>query len=120
MSAGTCFYLETGAGRIPAKEFIISLEPASRRKFFAVRGLLEVFGYALREPHVKYLGQKIFELRWTGREGAFRELYFFVESGNVIFTNGFMKKTMQTPEREIAFAVRSREAYLHGRMRGIL
>lgn len=115
MSRIASCYLETGAGRVPAKEFIESLGPASRRKFFAVKGLLEELGYALREPHVKYLGHKIFELRFTGQEGALRVLYFFIEGNKVVFTNGFLKKTIQTPEREFAFAIRCRADYLRGR-----
>lgn len=120
MSRITSYYLETGGGRVPAKEFIASLEPASRRKFFAVKTLLEEFGYALREPHVKYLGHKIFELRFTGQEGAIRVFYFFAEGDKVIFTNGFLKKTGQTPEKEFVFAIRKRADYLRRQEGGLM
>jgi len=120
MNRITSYYLETDAGRVPAKEFIESLEPASRRKFFVARALLEELGYALREPHVKYLGHKIFELRFTGQEGTIRVLYFFVERNRIIFTNGFLKKTTQTPEREFVFAIRMRTDYLRGQAGGLL
>ncbi len=107
----TCYYYTTESGRSAVKGFIDSLEPGAQRKFYFVRGLLESFGRRLPEPHAKYLGDEIFELRFKGREGAVRVLYFFFDHGKVILTNGFIKKTNKTPVREKELAIERRKIY---------
>lgn len=47
---------------------------------------------ALREPHVKHLTGKLWEMRLTGRDGIARSLYVAA------------KKTQKTPPREIEIA----------------
>ena len=80
----TCFYYLTESNRAPVKEFIDALDVKSQQKFFFVKSLLEEYGYKLPKPHAKYIGDEIFELRFKGREGAIRALYFFFqgESGH--------------------------------------
>jgi phage-related protein len=109
-----CYYFETPSGRLPAKEFVESLDIKSRQKFFFVKGLLEQFGRRLPEPHAKYIGDDIFELRFRGREGAVRVLYFFFAGNNAVFTNGFLKKTDHTPLREKELAIERRRMFLRG------
>lgn len=111
MSKITCEYFESSPGNMPAKEFIKSLDASTRRKFYSTVELLEDFGHRLGEPHAKYLGDSIFELRLMGREGAIRVLYFFFHQNRAIFTNGFLKKTNRTPERELEIAVKRRGYY---------
>ncbi|MFH0985873.1 MAG: type II toxin-antitoxin system RelE/ParE family toxin [Candidatus Omnitrophota bacterium] len=115
MSGITCYYFETASGRLPAKEFVDSLDMKSRQKFFFVKGLLESFGRRLPQPHAKYLGDDIFELRFHVREGAARVLYFFFAGNGAIFTNGFLKKTDRTPPDEKRMAVERRRMFLAGR-----
>jgi len=104
------YYWQTAQGRCPAAEFIDALDPDAQRKFFAKRTLLEVLGPRLPEPHAKHLGEGIYELRFSGREGDVRLLYFFDEY-KAIFTNGFKKHTQKTPRREIGLALDRRRAY---------
>lgn len=115
MSKIVCYYYETVSGRQPAKDFIDSLEMRSQEKFFAMRGLLEVFGRRLGQPHAKYLGDDIFELRFHVREGAVRVLYFFFVGNNAVFTNGFLKKTDRIPPGEKQLAIERRRMFLTGR-----
>lgn len=105
-------YFATESGARPAKEFVDTLDASSQRKFFFVRGLLEEFGHKLPEPHAKYLGDDIFELRFRGKEGNVRVLYFFFYQNKVVLTNGFVKKTDKTPRRELDTAIERRKAYL--------
>ncbi len=112
MNPVSCYYYSASSGRSPVRDFIEKLEPGSQRKFFFVMSLLQSFGRRLPEPHAKYLGDEIFELRFTGREGAVRILYFFYHRERVVFTNGFLKKTNKTPAREKAAAVERRKVYL--------
>jgi len=69
-------YFRTGSGKAPAKEFIDSLDLRTQAKFFATKQLLEGMGHKLPQPHAKYIGDKIFELRFHGIEGGIRVLYF--------------------------------------------
>jgi phage-related protein len=108
----TCFYYITESSKSPVRDFIDALDAASQRKFFFAKSLLEEFGHKLPQPHVKYLGDDIFELRFIGKEGQIRILYFFFHQDKVIFTNGFIKKTGKLPEREKALAVERRKAFL--------
>ena len=112
MAVIACYYFTTAAGRSPVREFIDSLDLKSQRKFFFVKLLLEEFGHRLPEPHAKYLGDGIFELRFTGREGAVRILYFFFRQGKTILTNGFIKKTDKTPEHEKHLAMERKKKFL--------
>ena len=62
--------------------------------------MLERFGKDLGEPFSKHLGNGLYELRTRQGSNAVRILYFFNKSGQVILTNGFIKKTMKLPARE--------------------
>lgn len=111
MKVGSFYYL-TESGRSPVREFIDALDYKTQRKFFSVRELLEEFGHRLPQPHAKYIGDDIFELRFSGQEGKIRVLYFFFHQGKVIFTNGFVKKTAKIPPNEKLLAVQRRAQYL--------
>lgn len=105
------FYCQA-SGKSAAEDFICSLDARSRRKFYFVLELLEDMGRHLPEPYSKYIGNEIFELRFSGVEGAVRVLYFFFHQDMVILTNGFLKKTDKTPENEKAVAVSRRKDFL--------
>lgn len=70
------------------------------------------FGHRLPQPHAKYTGDDIFELRFKGQEGQIRVLYFFFHQDKAIFTNGFIKKSARMPFKEKALAVERRKAFL--------
>lgn len=72
---------------------------------------LEKRGTALREPFSKPLDDGIFEIRAKHGSNISRVLYFFVVGRKVILTNGFVKKTQKTPQREIDRTKRYREDY---------
>ena len=68
----------------------------------------------LREPYSKYIEDGIFEIRCKQGSDITRVLYFFFCSGEIILTNGFIKKT---PKREIDLAKARREDYIKRRKR---
>ena len=106
------YYYLTELGKSPVREFVDSLDNKTQRKFFFVKSLLEEFGHKLSEPHAKYIGDDIFELRFKGQEGAVRVLYFFFHQDKAIFTNGFLKKTRKTPRNEKELAAQRRVDFL--------
>lgn len=107
-----CVYFTTDAGRIPAEEFINSLNDRTQQKYFEVAGMLEKFGKSLPEPHAKHLKDGIYELRFTGIEGKVRVLYFFYHAGKAVFTNGLVKKKGPVPQKEIKTAKGRMKVYL--------
>lgn len=60
---------------------------------------------AMREPHVKYLENKLWEMRLTGRDGIARALYVTALGRRVIIVRVFVKKTQKTPRAEIDLAL---------------
>lgn len=74
-------------------------------KFLWVSDVIEKFGPAeVGMPHVKAMGQGLFEIRVKSNEGIGRALFCSVKGKIVIVLNGFVKKTQKTPSSEIALA----------------
>ncbi len=107
----TVEYYELEDGTRPAEEFILSQDKKMQAKIFLSLELLEGMGPELREPYSKPLGNGIFEVRAKQGSDISRVLYFFVVGRKIILTNGFVKKTMKIPPREIERAKRYRADY---------
>jgi phage-related protein len=75
--------------------------------------LLIEYGPSLRLPHSRALGDGLFELRPRGRSGIGRAFYCFVIGRRVVVLHVFVKKTQQTPDRELRLA-RKRQKELEG------
>jgi phage-related protein len=60
----------------------------------------------LREPYVKHLEGKLWEMRVTGRDGIARAIYITAKGRRVVILRAFIKKTQQTPRSEIDLAQR--------------
>ena len=61
---------------------------------------------SLREPYVKHLEGKLWEMRATGRDGIARAIYVTAIGRRVVIVRAFIKKTRQTPRSEIDLALR--------------
>lgn len=98
-------------GKAPVEEFLDSLNPKMRNE--AVRGLelLEEFGNTLREPNSKAMSDGLFELRIKFSSDITRIFYFFYINKKIVLTNGFVKKTQQTPPAEIELARKYKADY---------
>ena len=74
-------------------------------KFIWVSDAIEKVGPAdIGMPHIRALGQGLFEIRVKAREGIGRAIFCTVKGKVVIILNGFIKKTQKTPPGEIALA----------------
>jgi phage-related protein len=60
----------------------------------------------LREPHVKHLQGKLWEMRLMGRDGIARALYVTASRRRVVIVRAFVRKTQRTPRAEIELALR--------------
>ena len=58
----------------------------------------------VREPHVKHVEGRLWEMRLKGRDGISRALYVTAIGERVIVVRVFIKKTQTTPRREIDLA----------------
>lgn len=66
--------------------------------------LLIEHGPNLRMPHSKAMGEGLFELRPRGKEGIGRAFYCYLVGKRVVVVHAFVKKTQQTPERDLTLA----------------
>ena len=66
--------------------------------------LLIEFGPSLRLPHSRAFGGGLFELRPRGRSGIGRALYCFLLGKRVVVLHAFIKKSQETPDRELKLA----------------
>lgn len=99
-------------GEKPAKDFILGLDVKMRAKILGLVAVLEEKGNQLREPYSKHLEDGIFEIRGKVGTDITRVLYFFYYGRRIIITNGFIKKTQETPKREIKLAKSYRKEFL--------
>ena len=66
--------------------------------------LLMEYGTDLRLPHSRAIGSGLFELRPRGRSGICRAFYCFMIGQRVVILHAFIKKTQETPDRELKTA----------------
>ena len=74
--------------------------------------LLMEHGPNLRLPHSRAMGDGLFELRPRARSGIGRAFYCFLLGRRVVVVHAFIKKTQQTPDKELKIA-RSRTKEIH-------
>ncbi|MCC7309447.1 MAG: type II toxin-antitoxin system RelE/ParE family toxin [Acidobacteria bacterium] len=66
--------------------------------------LLLEYGPMLGLPHSRSMGSGLFELRPRGRSGTGRAFYCYVANKKIFIVHAFIKKTQQTPDRELKIA----------------
>lgn len=66
--------------------------------------LLMEHGPNLRLPHSRAFGEGLFELRPRGKTGIGRAFYCFLLGKRIIVLHAFIKKTQQTPDKELKLA----------------
>ena len=75
-----------------------------RASYARLTALLEEFGLDLRMPHSRAMGGGLFELRPKGKEGIARVFYCTQVDKKIIVLHSFIKKTRETPKRELEIA----------------
>ena len=60
----------------------------------------------VRAPHVKPLGNKLWEMRLSGRAGIARSIYLTASERRIVILRTFVKKTRKTPAAELEIARR--------------
>lgn len=81
--------------------------------------MLKDFGNTLRMPQSEHLKDGIFQLRTQVGNNISRVLYFFYCGNDIVITNGFTKKTQETPPKEIEKAKKYRDDYFERRNKNV-
>ena len=113
----TIEYVELPNGRVPAREFVDSLDDKAAARVDAFIERLRLYGNRMEGKFVKKLPKNIFELRIKQFDRIFRILFFYQQGKLIVIACGFQKKTEQTPPGEIARAERLRRLWLKYRNR---
>jgi phage-related protein len=113
----TIEYVELPNGRMPAREFLDSLDDKAAARIDAFIERLRIYGNRMQGKFVKKLTDDIFELRVKQFDRIFRVLFFYQPGMLVVITSGFQKKTQETPPAEIARAEQLRKLWMKYRNR---
>lgn len=62
-------------------------------------------------PHVRHIDGKLWEIRAKGKDGLARAFYMTLTGQRIVILHVFVKKSQQTPPREIATAKERMERY---------
>jgi len=112
----TILFYKTVTGNIPVQDFLDSLSDKQAEKVLWVLKLVKELD---RIPSVYFKKlvntADIWEARITISGNIFRILGFYTGNSFVILTNGFQKKTQETPRSEIELAESRKRDYLKRR-----
>ncbi len=97
------FYTDA-TGHKPVEAWLLELDGRARAAIVRNLDLLERLGLGIREPYVKHLEAKLYEVRAKDRDGIYRIVYFAHSGQRFVLLHGFVKKTQKTPRKEIALA----------------
>jgi len=113
----TIEYVELPNGRLPAREFVDSLDDKAAARIDAFIERLRIYGNRMQGKFVKKLTNDIFELRVKQFDRIFRVLFFYQPGMLIVITLGFRKKTEQTPPGEVTRADQLRKLWVKYRNR---
>lgn len=84
---------------------LLSLPKEMRARFLRISELLQAFGpQNVTMPHVRSLGEKLWEMRLNGEDGIGRAIYTAASGQRLVVLHAFVKKTQKTPPRAIELA----------------
>jgi phage-related protein len=102
-------------GQSPVEDFLTELEKIDKKivgRFIWSLDQLKERNVKAREPLVRQIEGKIWELREESNTNIFRIMYFFYTGKKIILLHGFQKKSQKTPKKEIEVARKRMEQYI--------
>ena len=105
------FYLDDN-DRSPVEDFLQTLDKKTQTRFAWSIEQLRMRNVRAREPLVRHLGGKLWELREESSTNAYRLLYFFFSGRKIVLLHGFQKKTQKAPSSEIEIALQRLNHYM--------
>jgi phage-related protein len=91
---------------IPLAEMELMTMPADiQARFVHIAQMLQEFGpQAVGLPHIRFLQDKLWEMRLKGRDGIARAIYVAQTGKQLLVLHVFIKKTEKTPRRALKTA----------------
>ena len=87
-------------------EELDTLPPDMRAKLDHIVRMIEELGlHQVREPYIKHLRDKVWEMRIRGRDGIARAIYVTMRERRIVILHAFVKKTRKTPVTAIRTAL---------------
>jgi phage-related protein len=88
-----------------ARDEMDALPEDIRARFQRIVELIKSKGLSeMREPYVKHLEGKLWEMRMKGRDGIARSIYITASGQRIVILHSFMKKTQKTPKPALELA----------------
>lgn len=85
-----------------------------KARFIWISDLIASHGLEnVKEPYVRHIEGKLWEIRMKGRDGISRALYVTATPKRVVIVRVFIKKTQKTPASEIRLALKRAEEVKH-------
>ena len=86
---------------------IAALPTDMQASFLRLAERIEAVGLErIGEPHVKHLQEKLWEMRFGGRDGIARAIYVTAVGRRVVVLHSFVKKTHKTPRAALELSAR--------------
>lgn len=99
-------YYTTPDGKSPFVKFLDSLQMPAAAKVLRLISQIKEYGILSILPHTKKLiGTPLWEIRILGKDNI-RVIYVTKQEHTVIVLHGFVKKTQETPQRELALTMK--------------
>ena len=108
----TIIFYETLSGKCPVIEFLNGLSVKHHAKVIRNLQLLEEFGQHLQGGFISHIHGDIWELRIGFGNNISRILFFSSTRNSFVLLHGFIKKTYQTPQRDIKIAQNRMKDYM--------
>ena len=84
---------------------LAALPKGIKARYSRIAAMIEALGLEnVTQPYVKHLEGKLWEMRMKGKDGIARAIYVTVQDKQVVVLRAFVKKTQQTPRKEIILA----------------
>ena len=99
-------------GYAPVIEFLEGLDKKTNARFQWSIEQIRVLNVQAREPLVKHVEGKIWEIREESNTNIYRILYFFYTGRRIVLLHGFAKKTSKLPRRELDIALKRLAHYV--------
>ena len=97
------------------KQNILSLPKELLAEFYAMHQIMKEKGPSLGMPYTRAMGDGLFEMRLSDKDGIARVFYCTIEKHEIFVLHSFVKKTRTTPDRELQLArKRLKEVKQHG------
>ena len=89
------------------KAALDALPPDIRASFQRIVELIQEHGLErVREPYLKHLERRLWEMRLKGKSGIARAVYVTATGMRIVVVHVFAKKTQKTPRKEIVQALK--------------